>query len=275
MLKFVISLPPVQRFTCPPLAICSTFVSRAGRGGLPSTQIPNSMKYALRKNPLSTNEQEYIAQIQNRINYDFDRLLAEVTREGSILKDTETEAVMNELFKQVGRLLSQGIGFQSEYFSIRPGIRGTFIGEEDEYDSSRHEVVAYLRAGTGLKAALKGVRPTKTDLNVQEPNPRNLLDNNNEMLNSQLSAGHMHDLRGNYLHVQDLDDPLQGVFLISTENNVETRVSWYTINIQRQLSFKVPAGLLPGSYFLEVRNNFGRSAETLRAGRLKYTLVQV
>lgn len=233
------------------------------------------MQYALRKNPLSTNEQEYIALVQNRVNYDFERLLAEVTREGSILKDTETEAVMNELFKQLGRLLSQGIGFRSEYFSIQPGIRGTFAGEEDEFDAARHEVVAYLRAGTALKKALSTVKPTKSDLNVQEPNPRNLLDNNSELLNSQLSAGHIHDLRGNYLHIEDTEDPQQGIFLIRTDNNAETRVSWYTRNTQRHLTFKVPGGLLPGSYWLEVRNNFGRTAGTLRKGRLKYTLVQV
>lgn len=233
------------------------------------------MNYALRKNPLSADEQEYVAQVQNLVNYDFDRLMAEVTREGSILKDTETEAVMKELFKQLGRLLGQGIGFQSAYFSVKPGIRGRFAGEEDEFDPSRHEVVAYLRAGSALKSALSAVKPVKTDLNVQVPVPRNLLDNNSELLNSQISAGHVHDLRGNFLHIEDIEDPEQGVFFIRTDNNAPTRVDWYTRNSMRQLSFKVPAGLLPGSYWLEVRNNFGSTTGTLRTGRLKYTLVQI
>lgn len=230
------------------------------------------MQYALRKNPLKADEQLYYAQIENRTTYDFGQLLQEVTREGSILKDTETEAVIRELFKQLARLMKEGIAFRSEYFSMVPGIRGSFQHSDDSFDPNRHKVVVNVTAGRLIGNALQQVRPVKTDLSTNLPEPQNLLDNNTELVNSTISAGHIMELKGKNLSISKPDDPSQGVFLIKADDNETVKIDWLKINRQRLLTFKVPADLPAGSYYLELRNNYGSSEDTLRTGRLKYLL---
>lgn len=231
------------------------------------------MQYVLRKNHLKE-EQAYYALITNRVTYDFEQLMEEVTREGSILKDTETEAVMGELFKQLSRLMKRGIAFRSDYFSMVPTIRGTFDHEDDLFDPARHEVTANLYMGEQVAAALKQVIPTPGEEIIRNPQPKNLLDNNTERLNSTLSAGHIHELVGKRLRIADTEDLTQGVFLIRADNNTETRIAWLRENSTRKLVFKVPADLSPGEYFLEVRSNAGKSIATQRKGRLDYVLTQ-
>lgn len=230
------------------------------------------MQYILRRNHLIEEENVYFAQVVNRAIYDYDRLVEEVTREGSILKDTETAAVMGELFKQLGRLMKQGIAFRSEYFSLTPTIRGKFVDEEDEYDPERHSIEVLVRVGESVEAAARQMQPTKAEEVQRLPIPKNLLDNNTELLNSTLSAGHIHELGGNRLTIEDPDDLTQGLFLIRTDNNAETRINWLRENSLRRLSFKVPADLTPGSYAIEVRTNRGKTLQTMRKGRLEYTL---
>ena len=231
------------------------------------------MQYILRKNHMRE-ESAYFAQVVNRVTYDYDRLVEEVTREGSILKDTETAAVMAELFKQLARLIRQGIAFRSPYLTLVPTIRGSFEHEDDEFDPLRHKVEVNVSVGQIIEEAAKQVQLTKAEEFLRTPLLKNFLDNNTERINSTLSAGHIHELGGKRLKIDDIEDPAQGVFLIRTDNNAETRISWLRENSSRRLAFKVPADLAPGDYFLEVRNNFGKTEETIRKGRFQYTLTQ-
>lgn len=219
-------------------------------------------------------EEAYFAQVVNRVTYDYDRLVEEVTREGSILKDTETAAVMTELFKQLARLIKQGIAFRSPFLSLTPTIRGTFDHEEDEFDPERHTIEVNVSVGDIIEKAAKQVQLTKAEEFLRVPLLKNFLDNNTERLNATLSAGHIHELGGKRLKIDNVEDPGQGVFLIRTDNNAETRITWLRENSNRRLAFKVPADLAPGTYFLEVRNNYGKTEETIRKARFQYTLTQ-
>ena len=87
--------------------------------------------------------------------------MEDLSREGSILREARTRAVIHEFFRQLGRLLSRGIGFRSEHFTLSPGLRGTFASLEDEFDPARHTLVLSMRPGKELKKALSAVKPVK------------------------------------------------------------------------------------------------------------------
>lgn len=93
------------------------------------------LQYYLRENSLHPDADNYVARVTNLEVVTFEDIKRDITREGSILKDVETEAVVKELFKFIYAHVSQGKAFDSDYFSIVPSIKGTF-GKNDHFDKS-------------------------------------------------------------------------------------------------------------------------------------------
>ena len=97
------------------------------------------------------------------------------------------------------------------------------------------------------------VKLIKVAGNVPTPDIKSIYDLKSLATDSQLSPGHMIEIQGSRLKL-NTDLPDEGVFLINTANNSETKVEQVHTNLPSRLACMLPDALAAGNYLLEVRN---------------------
>lgn len=60
---------------------------------------------------------------------------------GSILKPTETDAVIDNYWGTIAGYIRWDEGYSDDYISTLFGISGVFQNNEDQFDSARHKVL--------------------------------------------------------------------------------------------------------------------------------------
>ncbi len=191
--------------------------------------------------------------------------------EGSILKPTECNAVINATFRALGKRLQRGEGFISEYLLIDRSISGVFTDDDDRFDSERHQVKANVRLGSTL-AKIAEQSPVQKVLTIKKlPVLESFRDLKSKTFNDRLTPGSFAEITGTDLKISDLNHPEEGVFFID-QKGVATRVADVSNNYPGKLTIEVPDSLKRGEYTLEVRS-VRRGTKTLRKGRLNETLV--
>jgi len=230
-----------------------------------------AFKYSVTRNHLNKSAQKYVARPQQIIYRTLDQVIAQMTREGSILKDTECYAVLGAFFQQLARNLAEGEGLKCAYLQITPGIQGVFENEEDQFDSKRHQVVINAVVGDFLKKSAKEIQPQKVKANqAYRPIIEEVYDIGTNTTNDQLTPGHMAEIKGDKLKINPENED-EGVFLVHTKSKQETKVSNIRHNFPKSLQWVVPTTLAFGKYSLEVRNRPYRT-KALRKGGCAHLL---
>jgi hypothetical protein len=228
------------------------------------------INYVLHPNLMTQDPDDCRAVVVNRTTYSVTDIVKQITGEGSILKETECNAVINAFLKKLGSNLSEGICFQSDYFSVGIEISGVFINNKDKFDAGRHQVYPNLHPGKQWKESLANAQLEKVSAEENKPKPENLLDLKSKSSNQTLSPRSMADLTGQLLKIDETAAD-EGIFIISENGGGETKVSYLHINYPKNLQFEVPETLAPGNYKIEVRNR-AHKGKTTRTGTLEFTL---
>lgn len=228
------------------------------------------INYVLHLNLMTPDPNDCRAVVVNRTNYSVPDVVKQITGEGSILKETECNAVINAFLKKIGSNLSEGICFQSEYFTVGIDISGVFTNDKDKFDASRHQIYPNLHPGKQWKDSLASAHLEKVSSEENKPKPESLIDIKSKSSDQTLSPGGMAELVGQMLKIDETAAD-EGVYLISDNGGGETKVSYLHINYPKNLQFEIPEGLAPGNYKLEVRNR-AHKGKTARTGTLDYTL---
>lgn len=228
------------------------------------------INYVLHLNLMTANPDDCRAVVVNRTNYSVSDIVKQITGEGSILKETECNAVINAFLKRVGTNLSEGISFQSEYFSVGIEIGGVFINDKDRFDATRHQIYPNLKPGKQWKESLNGAQLEKVSSEENKPRPESLMDIKSKNSDQTLSPGGMAELVGQMLKIDETAAD-EGIFIISENGGDVTKVSYLHINYPKNLQFEIPEGLAPGNYRVEIRNR-AHKGKTIRTGSLDYTL---
>ncbi len=211
------------------------------------------LKYALYRNHLTKNEDDYIAKTQSQKNKHIEDIIHQITMAGSILKETECLAVIHDFFEAIGNNLKEGHGFTSEYIRIQASVTGVFHGINDEFDSERHKKQVTISAGNVFKKAVEQSTLEKVEAISRQPEIKSVYDLKSQQTNALLSADHMIELKGSKLKL-NLELADEGIFLINTTDDTETKIDHLHTNLPSKLSGMMPETLVPGSYTLEVRN---------------------
>ena len=214
------------------------------------------LKYALYRNHLTKGENDYSAMPQSLINKKIEDIIQQITTPGSILKQTECVAVIHDFFRAISENLNEGYGFISEYIRIQPKIVGVFEGIEDQFDAHRHQKQLSVTAANILKQAVEGVKLEKVVANIRQPEIKSVYDLKSQETNGQLSPGHMLEIIGSRLKL-DIEKPDEGVFLVNSANDSETKIQQIHTNLPSRISGMIPESVAAGSYKLEVRNRPG------------------
>jgi hypothetical protein len=229
------------------------------------------IKYALHQNPILKNPANCRAIIVNRTTNSIEDIVNQITSEGSILKETECVAVINSFLKRISHNLSEGVFFQSEYFSVAAEISGVFTDENDKFDISRHALYTNLKPGKTWKASLDKVQLEKLSPKETGPKPEMMIDMRTKARASSVLPGSMVEIKGQRLKVDETAVD-EGVFFISQNGDSETKVDFIYQNYPKSLQFAIPENMDKGVYVVEVRKR-GQNCKSLKTGQLKQSIV--
>lgn len=224
--------------------------------------------YALFENNLTSDPNDYAAQVQITASVDLDGLAQRMIDQGSTVTKPDILAVLEDAIKACESLLLEGsrvnFGGLVELF---PRVKGVFNGITDSFDPSRHRVDVGANPGSRVRNTVRDkAQVVKEETIKPTPAPLEFVDLGSGETNGQLTPGNIGTVNGHRLKY----DPTQadeGIYLIAVSDGSETKVTAVQKNKPSQLVFLVPSGLAAGTYLLEVRARMAGAAE-LRTGQL-------
>lgn len=210
------------------------------------------LKYALYRNHLTEGENDFSAIPLSLTNKKIEDIIAQITKPGSILKQTECVAVIHDFFRAISENLKEGTGFVSEYIRIQPRISGVFNGQDDQFDNQRHQKQISVSASGVLKNAIDKLKLEKVLPNARTPMIESVYDLKTQVLDDAISPGHMIEIRGSRLKV-NMDEPDEGIYLINNGSGAVSKLEFVHRNLPSTLSALLPEELATGDYTIEVR----------------------
>lgn len=218
------------------------------------------MEYSLYDCMLTkANPKDKLGKVINQKPKNFRNLLVNLTGPGSILKETESKAVIEKYWETIIGFVREGYSYHDDHISVNLDIAGVFEDENDRFDPSRHSINVSIVPCSELKAATQNIKPTYVKPNKEVPEIMKVYDWGTEKMDEFLTPGAALEIEGSALKIYEEIDG-QGVFFINKADGVETKAGMPKLNEPKKLSLKVPA-LNPGQYRIEIRNTtrFGKS----------------
>ncbi len=228
--------------------------------------------YALFENNVTSDPDDYAAVVQAIDSADLDALVRRMLDRGSTTTRADILAVMEDAIGACEALLLDGMRVNfGGLVELFPRVRGVFNGVTDVFDPARHSVDVGANPGIRVRQTVRGQATVAKDEAVKPaPNPLEYRDVGSDTTNDQVTPGNIGQLSGSRLKY-DAVQADEGVFFIATAGGAEIKVTTLQKNKPAQLVYLVPAGLLVGTYYLEVRARM-RALADLRTGRLDSVL---
>lgn len=223
------------------------------------------LHYQLTANNLITgNPEERLARPVNVTVKTLADLIRDITGPGSILKPTESEAVISDYWGQITDYLRQGQAYSDDHISIYFSLRGLFNGDEDRFDPERHALVILNRLKKSVTGVASEVPLVKVEAEVIAPEMEHVYDWHSNTTDEALTPGDVLEIEGSELKIYGhLEE--EGVFFVSQSGESEYKASQLRVNEPKRLILRIPGELPPGAWRLEVRNT-RYDGKTLRTG---------
>ena len=228
--------------------------------------------YALFENNVTSDPEDYAAVVQAIDSADLDALIRRMLERGSTTTRADILAVMEDAIGACEALLLDGMRVNfGGLVELFPRVRGVFNGVTDVFDPARHSVDVGANPGIRVRQTVRGQATVAKDEAIKPaPNPLEYRDVGSDTTNDQVTPDNIGQLSGSRLKY-DAAQADEGVFFIATAGGAEIKVTTLQKNKPAQLVFLVPAGLLVGTHYLEVRARM-RALADLRTGRLDSVL---
>ena len=231
------------------------------------------INYALFENPLTPDPEDYTARVEITGSIDKEALLERMIEQGSTVTSGDILAVIEDLTKAVEALLLLGFRVNvGDLVQFYPRIRGTFHGPKDTFDHERHTLDAAAAIGPRIRNTIRDHGKThKNPTHLPAPDITNYKDLVTGQTNHAIHPNGLGTLNGHHLKYNEAQ-PDEGIYLINTATQTETKVIYVQQNQPAQLVFINPDTLTPGqTYQIQVRARMRDSAH-LRTGRLDQPL---
>lgn len=237
-----------------------------------------SIKYALFKNHLTAEPDDYAAIVQIAGTVDLDALADRIVAHGATVGRADVLATLELAIVvcEEGVENSEHINFGG-LADFYPRCKGRFERADDAWDPARNRVDVGVNVGARIR---KSVRTNASVERVEAIKPApNLVafhDTTSGETDGTVSVGGIADLVGNRVKF-DAAQSDEGVYFVPTGGGAAVKVTDVNTNKPSKLVFLNPATLVPGDYYLEVRARMGRPPagvdnRELRVGRLDATL---
>ena len=209
------------------------------------------LKYALRENLLTPDENDYMAQAADVRSFSLDEIIDLMMEKGSTLTKADTKAALQVYGEVVSALIKDGAAVNTPLMNTSLSISGVFIGATDTFDKKRHSVNLNLTAGPLLKDAAAKIKCEKTEAADTNPYITEVSDIVTGKVNEVLTAGGIVQLVGSRLKF-DPKDAAQGLFFVP-ETGAEVKAAVIAENKPARLMAIIPADLPAGNWYVEVR----------------------
>lgn len=223
------------------------------------------LKYSLYDNHFTEdNPDDRLARPVDVTVHTSEDLIEAITGPGSILKPTETEAVIDNYWATIAGYIRRGEAYSDDYISTRFGISGVFEDDEDRFRPARHQVQVNVVLKETITDAAREITLQKVDERKIGPEINTVFDWGSGTNDELLTPGDVLEITGNYLKIQDTLDE-EGVFFVSQSGDTEAKAEQIRTNEPKTLTLRIPESLAAGPWRVEVRNT-SRNGDALRTG---------
>lgn len=210
------------------------------------------LQYYLMPNVITPDPDDYMAVTTNTRTLTLEDVYDQMTHEGSTVTKAEALAAWEEMTRGIIKLAGDGNSIVTPLVNISASIVGVFTGEDDRFDTARHQVKLRVQPGSRLQEAESTIKTEKVQPKERLPVLLHYEDNTTESKDSVATANGGARITGSLLRF-DESDPKQGVFFIDVNKGTETKVSGKLLrNKPGELIFMNPK-LPAGAYRVEVR----------------------
>ena len=223
------------------------------------------LKYALRENLLTPDENDYMAQAADVRSFSLDESIDLMMQKGSTLTKADTKAALQVYGEVVSALIADGAAVNTPLINTALSISGVFNGATDSFDKKRHSINLNITAGTLLREAAGKIKCEKVEAADTNPYITEVTDIVSGKINTCLTAGGVVQLVGSRLKFDD-KDAAQGIFFVP-ETGAEVKAGVIAENKPARLMAIIPADLPQGSYYIEVRTKFSGGGKPLKAAK--------
>jgi len=226
-----------------------------------------AINYALFENHLTSDPDDYAAQVRITGSADLEVLAQRMIDQGSTVTKPDILAVLEDTIKATESCLLDGYRVQlGGLCELFPRIKGVFNGITDTFDPSRHRVDVGANPGARVRRTVRvGATVTKAETIKPAPALLEYVDLGSGETNGKITSGNIGTINGHRLKFNpDQDD--EGIYFVNIDTAAEVKLTAIQKNKPGQLVFLTPT-VPGGQYYLEVRTRFREPAE-LRTGRL-------
>ncbi|MFA8300886.1 MAG: DUF4469 domain-containing protein [Hyphomicrobiales bacterium] len=209
------------------------------------------MKYTLQALRLN-NQESYTAKPIEVKTMTYDQLIDIITKPGSILKDTETKAVIDSYWETIRNCLSEGKNYNDDNISIRLGFSGKFADRYERFNPEKHEITINIYPKQNIKSAINDIQPEFVSPDINLPLIRSVYDWSSDTEDSLITPNSGMDIKGEKLKIHNNTEG-EGIFFIHQESFTEYQAEQIRINQPKTLTCRIP-DLPLGNYKIEVRN---------------------
>ncbi|MBN2626023.1 MAG: hypothetical protein JXA95_05100 [Spirochaetales bacterium] len=211
----------------------------------------NKINYFLRKNPLSTSEENlFMAGIGRKDTQRQDDVIRHMMKRNTTVSRQDIIIVLELLKETVADLILDGFPVIMDMFRARVGIRGGFTSLEDEFDSRRHSVGLNLcptgafRNELSHKASVEKVQRVKKVREIGR-----LYDYRSRSFGTGFAAGAIIGIKGYGLLPEEGDPRV----LLRREDGTDWLPVTEILDLtDRHIQCTLPADLAAGSYKLRI-----------------------
>ena len=173
-----------------------------------------------------------------------------------LLKDIAIERLL------AGATVNFGIG----HFNL--SIEGVFIGDDAQWDSTKHRVTITITPTAELRAAIREVKVNVRGMAASGMAINTITDVASGEVNARLTPGGAVNLTGSKIKVMG-DNPACGISLTNEDDGTATTVPMNAIalNNPSKITFVAPATLPAGNYKLSIVTQFSNSTQLLKEPR--------
>ena len=175
----------------------------------------------------------------------------------------------------IERLLAgASVNFGLGHFNL--GVNGVFIGDNAQWDSTKHSLSVTVSPTAELREAVRAVKVNVRGMATSGTIINTVTDVASGEENTRLTPGGAVNLTGSKIKVAG-DNPACGIALTNEDNGTVTTIpaNAIAVNNPSKITFVVPAALPAGNYKLSIVTQFSNSAVMLKEPRtyvFDYTL---
>lgn len=232
-----------------------------------------AVEYALFKNNLTSEPNDYAAHVQIGRSVDLDGLIQRMIDQGSTVTESDIQAVLLDAIKAIEAELLAGnrVNFGG-IVDLYPRIKGVFNGPADTFDKSRHTLTTGATPGSQVRKTMRddgGVE--KVEAIKPAPSPIEISDLETGDINESITTDSIGTIIGHRLKY-NTGAADEGIYLIRVDTGDVVKVDKIQRNMPSELIFLVPDLEDGDDYYVEVRARMGDGTE-LRVGRLDAIIV--